>query len=382
MSQPIYLREAVVFCSLGSSSEEIVRHIHEEISPCEKTFTFGTDVKNRKYYGLEGRECTSEETFYKALEELLGQLIHNSGLSSEELLRCALLLGSTSMNIPYSESVFRADHDQKMLPNIGYGVIGERLATMFGIGGEVSLFSTACTSSANALLYGYEGIVSRRYERAIVVGFDFYNELTMSGFESFGLLSQDGCRPFDADRSGLVLGEGCGGIVLDSEPSPKGLNFILRGGANLSDTSSPTAHNLDGVMVEQTIKEALKNTGVTRDEVTLIRAHATGSTTNDMAEARGLHRLFQPIPPLVALKGSLGHTLGGCGVIELSLLWFCMREGFVPKTSGFETMDEEICIKPISDEIKSEEGIILLNHFGFGGNGVVLVVEASKSSEK
>jgi 3-oxoacyl-[acyl-carrier-protein] synthase-1 len=78
---------------------------------------------------------------------------------------------------------------------------------------------------------------------------------------------------------------------------------------------------------------------------------------------------------LIGMKPLLGHTLGGCGAIELSVLWFCMREGFIPKTYGFEVVDERAGIIPMLDESIAEPGVILLNHFGFGGSGVVLVVE-------
>jgi len=370
-----YLREAVTFCSLGNTPDEITHGIHSNPIEKYKEFTFGTEIISRQYRGIKDKKVTGNDEFYAVLEQLLLELITKSHLDSAQMEECALLIGSTSMSIPCSEPIFKSNPNETMLPHIGYGGIGECLAQTFGLGGEVSLFTTACTSSANALLYGQMGINTGKFQRAIILGFDFYNELTMSGFESFGLLSRDGCRPFDANRSGIVLGEGCGAILLDIIPSSYNSQLILRGGANRSDTSSPTAHNTNGIMVAQTIRDALCDANIEPCNVGLIKAHATGSETNDRAESTGAQQIFSQMPPVLALKSSLGHTLGGCGAVELAVLWFCLREGFIPKTYGFEVMDDSIEIIPSQGESEAKEGILLLNHFGFGGSGVVLVVQ-------
>ncbi|MDD4855187.1 MAG: beta-ketoacyl synthase N-terminal-like domain-containing protein [Sulfuricurvum sp.] len=370
-----YLREAVTFCSLGNTPDEITHGIRSNSIEKAKEFAFGAELVSRQYRGMKDKRVTGNDKFYAVLEQLLLELITKAHLDPDQMEECALLIGSTSMSIPCSEPIFKSNPDEVMLPYIGYGAIGERLAHTFGLGGEVALFATACTSSANALLYGQTGINTGKFQRAIVLGFDFYNELTMSGFESFGLLSRDGCRPFDAHRSGMVLGEGCGAILLDTVPSSYKSQLILRGGANRSDTFSPTAHNTDGIMVAQTIRDALCDAKVEPCDVGLIKAHATGSETNDRAEGTGLRHVFSQMPLVLALKSSLGHTLGGCGAVEFAVLWFCLREGFLPKTYGFEVMDDSIGIAPSQDESEVSEGILLLNHFGFGGSGVVLVAQ-------
>ncbi|HEX5710040.1 MAG TPA: beta-ketoacyl synthase N-terminal-like domain-containing protein [Sulfuricurvum sp.] len=381
MNSSVYVREAVAFCSLGNTPEEIVAGIHSNCPKDFKELAFGQGVLRREYRGLVDQNITQNDEFYTVLKQLLSQLIQTSNLSREELGESALLIGSTSMNIPCSETFFREQPQQTMLPYIGYGEIGEHLGEFFGIGGEVSFFTTACTSSANALLYAQRAIASGRVKRAIVLGFEFYNELTMAGFETLGLLSIDGCRPFDANRSGIVLGEGCAAVLVDSIASDDETQFLLHGGASGCDISSPTSHNVDGGVVARTIRDALRDAKKSLNEVVLIKAHATGTENNDWAEGKGLEQTFAALPPVVALKPFLGHTLGGCGAIELAVLWFCMREGFVPKTNGFEWTDERINISPCMEEQKVREGILLLNHFGFGGSGVVLVVECHKGKD-
>lgn len=382
MNPSVYVREAVTFCSLGNTPEEIVKQCHHVADTKVKLFAFGSETKQREYRGMNIQSIAANDEFYGVFERLLSQLIQQSNLTSEELLECALLVGSTSMNIPCSEVFFRQNNGEKMLSGIGYGAIGDELSKLFSIGGEISFFTTACTSSSNALLYAQRGVESGRFQRAIVLGFEFYNELTIAGFETLGLLSLNGCRPFDADRSGIVLGEGCSAILVDSIASSYSTQIILRGGASRCDIASPTSHSTDGSMVARTIHDALQDTNLTLPDVMLIKAHGTGTDNNDWAEGRGINLAFPVMPPLIGLKPLLGHTLGGCGAIELSVLWFCMREGFLPKTYGFENLDERAGITPMIEETIANPGIILLNHFGFGGSGVVLVVEMMRESVK
>ncbi len=381
MNTSVYVREAVAFCSLGNTATEITQNFHAECPSTFKELRFGSQVISREYREMRRKKVTQADEFYTTLKHLLSELIKTSKLTGEELSECALLLGSTSMNIPCAESFFREQADQRMLAYIGYGEIGEQMSMYFGMGGEVSFFTTACTSSANALLYAQRGVASKRFKRAIVVGFEFYNELTMAGFETLGLLSRDGCRPFDANRCGIILGEGCAAVLIDTVSSSYSTQFLLRGGASGCDITSPTSHSIDGAVVVETIKNALHDAKISPKDVILIKAHGTGTENNDWAEGKGLEQSFKSLPSIVGLKPFLGHTLGGCGAIELSVLWFCMREGFVPKTKGFECIDNRINISPCLEEQESRDGILLLNHFGFGGSGVVLVAQFQSGTD-
>jgi len=375
MNLPIFVREAVVSCALGNTPREIFEQSRRLPELRVKKFLFGSEIKEREYREMSIQQIGTNDEFYGVFERLLLKLIQQSNLTQEELVECALLVGSTSMNIPCSETSFRQNNGESMLSGIGYGAIGSELTKLFCIGGEISFFTTACTSSANALLYAQRGIESGRFRRAIVLGFEFYNELTIAGFETLGLLSSNGCRPFDAERSGIVLGEGCSAILLDTVAPAYSTQLILRGGASRCDIASPTSHSTDGSMVARTIHDALKDANVHSSDVGLIKAHGTGTDNNDWAEGKGIALAFSVMPPLIGMKPLLGHTLGGCGTIELSVLWFCMREGYIPKTYGFEDVDERTGIIPMVDESIAKPGVILLNHFGFGGSGVVLVVE-------
>lgn len=376
----VFVREVAVSSALGADESKAVSMLRENIaSHSEKTFRFGQSLTTRRYYSLPSHRV--EDTFYGKLETVLGSLIERSGLSRQELERCALYMGSTSMNLTCWEGIFREyPHETKMAPMEGYGEIGRRLAEKFGIAGEIVLFSTACTSSANGLLEASREIRFGGTERVIVIGFEFYNELTICGFEAMGLLSKEGCKPFDLNRSGMVLGEGCAAVLLDSVAAQSGGILRVLGGSNRSDVHSITSHNEDGSVIAQTIHDALEDAGVQTGAITHIKAHATGSTHNDLAEGRGIRSVFAALPEIFVLKPAIGHTLGACGALELAMLYCMLRAEFIPKTEGFDTEDGEIGIVPTKALSVLSGGCFLLNHFGFAGSGVVLVVQYTQGN--
>jgi 3-oxoacyl-[acyl-carrier-protein] synthase-1 len=123
------------------------------------------------------------------------------------------------------------------------------------------------------------------------------------------------------------------------------------------------------------MREALNRAGVEPHQIDAVKAHATGSYHNDLTEGNGLNQVFiDQIPPVTGLKPFIGHTFGACGVIELILFTEAIKHGFLPATLGFEEIDNEINIEPISEPVSTQAGIFLLNYFGFGGNCVSLVV--------
>ena len=373
--QKVFVRETAFVSVLGKEPYAAVSQLRtDRMKYSEKSFRFGQNQTARRYYALPPE--VAAESFYEKLEGLLASLIASAALSPAELRKCALYMGSTSMNLTCWEGIFR-EHPQetRMAPMDGYGEIGRRLAEKYGIGGEILLFSTACTSSANALLEASRQIRCGEMERAIVMGFEFYNELTICGFEAMGLLSKEGCKPFDLNRSGMVLGEGAAAILIDTLPKKSGGVLEILGGSNRSDVHSITSHNEDGSVIAHTIYDALRDAQIEAAAITHIKGHATGSTHNDLAEGRGIRTVFSTVPEIFVLKSAIGHTLGACGALELAILEGALREGFVPKTDGFETADPEMGIFPTEAASNVSEGRFLLNHFGFAGSGVVLVVE-------
>jgi 3-oxoacyl-[acyl-carrier-protein] synthase I len=260
-------------------------------------------------------------------------------------------------------------------PERNPGDLGTWLAHELGIGGPVLTINTACSSSANALLIASDLIVRGRVRRALVLGVENLNALSLAGFQSLMLLDPQGCRPFDVGRRGLQLGEGAAALLLERGDDTAQRGWRLRGGANLCDIHHVTSANPDGSGMALCMTQALARAGCRREDIVAVKAHATGSAENDAAEVAAMRSVFgNRIPPFTALKRYVGHTLGACGAIETVAMLAALRDGFIPVSAGFVHEDPELGAAPVMQALASGPGDYLLNYFGFGGNYASLVV--------
>ena len=317
------------------------------------------------------------ERFLTLIPEAAAEALAQAGLKPAELGRCGIFVGSTAFGVSRAEGeylqVLAQDPSAAFaLPRVGFEEIALRLREALGLGGPDFVFNTACTASANALLAAQRLISLGRLDTALVLGLELANRTTLTGFSGLQLVAPE-LKPFDAGRAGIVLGEGLGAAVLSSRPGPLGLR--LGGGASNSDTFSVTTANPDGSSIAALQRSVLRLTGVAPDQVRAIKAHGTASPMNDAGEAAGLRAAFQPLPPILALKPFLGHTLGACGIIELALLGGALSQGWLPATAGFEREDPALGLTPLLAEAEARPGAYLLNYFGFGGNNTALLLE-------
>jgi 3-oxoacyl-(acyl-carrier-protein) synthase len=254
----------------------------------------------------------------------------------------------------------------------GAGEVAEAVALQVDARGPLATFSMACTSGAAALTAAASHLRAGSCTRAIVVGFDLLASMTIYGFRSLMLTDPRPSRPFDVTRAGLQIGEACGVLVLE-----RGGNgpFRVEGFDNRVDPTNMTGSSIDGSTVEGVIRGALTRSALEPAAVVSVKAHGTGTVDNDLAEGRGIARVFGPQPPpFASLKGAIGHTLGAAGAVEAALWLGCLRAGFVPGSIGFAEMDPEIGVVPISTPIAAPRGAHVFNSFGFGGSCVAFVV--------
>jgi 3-oxoacyl-(acyl-carrier-protein) synthase len=234
--------------------------------------------------------------------------------------------------------------------------------------------TTACSSSANALLVAATLLRRGEARRALVIGVEGLSATALSGFHSLLLLDPEGCRPFDAGRRGMQLGEAVGAVLLEADDTARGGDRLL-GGANLCDTHHMTSASPDGSAMRSVMEMALADAGLQPTDVAVIKAHATGSLDNDTAEAAAMRALFgEGLPPFTGIKRYLGHTLGACGAVELAAFLGCLRAGFVPPTAGFTHPDSALRVTPLTEFRPAPRGPAMLNFFGFGGNYASLLV--------
>ncbi len=377
------IRGRAVQCALGTDMDRIVRGLRDKTVNVDRLpLTLVGSDETRPYYlmdAFDGKRWEDPERFfYDTLFDTVGRALNDAGLARSELASAALFFGSTSMDIPIYEGLYEASadghHDFFTQTASGFGVIAARVARKFGMGGPCYTFTTACTSSANGLLYAAAMMSLNDIRRALVIGYDVFNKLGYYGFESLKLLSPAVYRPFDRDRDGIIMGEACGAAVLD-HASDKDPGFSILGGANICDTHNVALHNMDGRVVARNMRDALNNAGLKPSDVAAVKAHATGSYQNDVTESSAIRAVFGDAPPPVTgLKPYVGHTVGACGVVELILFTEALKAGFLPAVPGFETPDPELGVQPLTERMPAPDGVFMLNYFGFGGNCATLMI--------
>jgi len=310
-------------------------------------------------------------------------------------LRDAALIVGTSSFLFAGEADYRctlAETGQAVMPPVSPpGQVALRVAEHLGIKGPVLTLTTACSSSANALLVA-AGLLRRGEARhALVIGVEGLSTGALSGFHSLMLLDPEGCRPFDAGRRGMQIGEAVGAVLLEAgdaasagervlgsrsrQPASRDTCASLLGGANLCDIHHMTSATPDGSAMRSVMQMALADAGLRPADVTLIKAHGTGSLDNDTAEAAAMRALFgEHLPPFTGIKRYIGHTLGACGAAEIATFLGCLRDGFVPPTAGFTNPDPALHITPLTGFLPAPKGPVMFNFFGFGGNYASLIL--------
>ncbi len=318
-----------------------------------------------------------ETRLWRALEPVIEAALAASDLTPAQRERSALFLGTSSLDISVTEAIYAralsADAGaHPLITNVAMGGLAEAIARRFGLRGPDYTINTACTSSANALIYADAMIREGLIDHALIVGLEIFNVITALGFQSLALLAPNGMRPFDALRAGLVLGEGVSAMVVGATPGPSG--FHLRAGANLCDTHAVSAANPDGSTVAAVMQQALDAAGLKASDILAVKAHGTASLLNDEAEAAGMHRVFSAIPPMLAIKPFIGHTFGACGLSELLLVCGAIERGRLPPLPGIGAEPGELGLMLNQTWAPVGRGAFLLNYFGFGGNNTSLVV--------
>jgi 3-oxoacyl-(acyl-carrier-protein) synthase len=263
------------------------------------------------------------------------------------------------------------------------GSCTEMTANHFGKFAFVTTLSTACSSAANAIILGANMIRCGEADIVVVGGSECITKFHLNGFNSLMILDTEPCRPFDATRHGLNLGEGAAYLVLESAESAKRRGVkpqaMLSGYGNACDAFHQTASSPDGEGAYRAMKEALELAGLQPSEIDYINAHGTGTPNNDASESQAMIRLFDKnVPSVSSTKPFTGHTTSASGSIEAVFCILALQNGFLPVNLNWSQAMED-GILPISQPTKKELKHVLCNAFGFGGNDSSLLL--SKTPE-
>lgn len=259
----------------------------------------------------------------------------------------------------------------------------DAVASWLGTGGGVFSNATACASAAAAIGVAADLLRAGMADAAVAGGTDALCRLTYSGFNVLQAVDSQPCRPFDASRAGITLGEGAGFLVLEREDDARarGATILaeLAGWGATCDAHHPTAPAEDGRGAERAMNLALADAGLTADAVDYVNAHGTGTPLNDSAESLAISRVTGAAVPVSSTKSFFGHTLGASGGIEAVVAVLSILRGSAPPTLRLLTIlpeGEGLDFLPASARAMELE-VVMSNSFGFGGSNVSLVLRSA-----
>ena len=296
--------------------------------------------------------------------------------------RVALILGTSTSSIGETERAYRKldaegrfDATQRGSRVHHIHALAEFVQQVFGTRGPCLTISTACSSSAKVFASAQRLLYAGLVDAAIVGGVDTLCGSVLYGFNSLELVSNEPCRPFDAQRSGLSLGEGAGFALLENIKVDKSAPRLIGYGES-ADAHHMSAPHPQGLGAERALEDALARAGLAPMDVDYINLHGTASRQNDAVEATLIARLFPASVHASSTKGWTGHTLGAAGIVEAAATLLAIERGFAPGTLNAQNLDS-LCGPQIRiDNAPRRVRVALSNSFGFGGNNCCLAFAA------
>jgi 3-oxoacyl-[acyl-carrier-protein] synthase II len=246
----------------------------------------------------------------------------------------------------------------------------------FGINVPAQVIANACASGTNAIGHAFNAIRTGRYQRILAGGYDALSELVFVGFDSLQAATPEKCRPFDSNRSGMVLGEGAALFALEEFESARRRGAEILGeiiGYGIStDNHHLTQPNPDGSGPRRAMEQALAQAELKPKQVGYINAHGTATVLNDTAEGKAIIELFGEVP-VSSTKSMMGHSLGAAGAIEAVVSLLALQHQFLPPNINFR--EAELSLNIVANQPRDAQfDCAVSNSFGFGGTNATIVL--------
>jgi 3-oxoacyl-[acyl-carrier-protein] synthase-1 len=388
----VYITGIGMISALGNSVGEALHTLREQRSGLRPITLFDTKLKHL----LTGEVTCSDEELLNRLgiqpdrdtytrTALLGLVAAREAMqmsaSAVDKKRVSLVSSTTTGGMSFHEKKFHEiasrKLDKKYVELLDCADAAQQIARYFGISNNITTVSTACSSSANAIIVGARMIKNGVADKVLAGGADALTRFTLSGFNSLEILSPTGCMPFDANRNGTSLGEGAAYLVLESAAVAKPENILCRlsGYANTNEAYHQTASSPSGEGAILSIRKALETAELQAADIDYINAHGTGTLINDLSEGRAIETVFGThIPPVSSTKGYMGHTLAAAGAAEAIISILAMQHNVLFPNLRFAMQMPELSFAP---QATLEENVcinnVLSNSLGFGGSNASLI---------
>ncbi|MDC0737247.1 beta-ketoacyl-[acyl-carrier-protein] synthase family protein [Cognatishimia sp. SS12] len=320
------------------------------------------------------------------------EAMEQSGLQfhGEMADRCGVILGTSGGGMQTLDENYRTVYEDGknrvhpfVVPKLMNNAAASHVSMEFNLRGPSFTVATACASSNHAMAQAYQMVASGMAPAMMTGGSE--SMLCFGGvkaWEGLRVMSKDGCRPFSANRNGMVQGEGAGVFVFEEfeHAKARGANILaeVAGFAMSSDASDIVMPSKQGAA--RAIKGALKSAGINREEVGYINAHGTGTAANDKTECAAVADVFGPHADRLMIsstKSMHGHLIGGTGAVELLACIMALKEGVIAPTINYEEPDPECALDVVPNEARDAKvDVVLSNAFAFGGLNAVMALRA------
>lgn len=294
--------------------------------------------------------------------------------------RIGLFLGTSTSGIEETERAYAARDEAGALPS-GYRYrqtqnpfsLSAFCRAYLGLQGPALVISTACSSSAKVFATASRYIAAGLCDAAVVGGVDSLCQTTLYGFNSLELVSSEKCRPWDARRNGINIGEGAGFALLERSDAADAAVRLLGYGES-SDAYHMSTPHPEGEGALAAMQQALARAALAPGAVDYINLHGTATPSNDRSEDRAVSRLFGSATPCSSTKGWTGHTLGAAGITEAIFAALSIEHGFLPASLNTEEKEPGLAAGIVLESREQTVHIAMSNSFGFGGSNCSLVL--------
>jgi 3-oxoacyl-[acyl-carrier-protein] synthase I len=352
------------FVRIQNGIEGVRQHINQRVSP----EPFYASVFDEGFFSsLEGEK--SFTNFEKLLQLSIDDALVKSNIDPSDK-NTILIISSTKGNISLLESGGDQVHKATQ---VSLHASAKKIASHFRFIHLPIVVSSACISGLVGLITAKRLLQSGLYQTAVVAGADLITSFIFSGFHSFQALSNEVCRPFDAARKGINLGEGAATVILSTNEKYKG-NTRLVGGAVSNDANHISGPSRTGEELFLSIQNAMNEAGVKASEIGFISAHGTATVYNDEMEAKAIGLAGLAEVPLSSLKGYFGHTLGAAGLIETVITRQSMIQGAIVPTPRYENPGVSVKVNVTREKQNAQIQHSIKTASGFGGCNAAIVL--------
>jgi 3-oxoacyl-[acyl-carrier-protein] synthase II len=386
---------AGIVSPLGFGMEETFRSLREAKDCVTPVTAFPVDRCRCKTAGQVANGPLAEANRFNRHPERLHRVARMMILALKETLDQAgdfepelTVVGTTSGGMTFGEQYYRglktnelsSRHAARLIANYTPQKPVMDAQEAFGIGAPCQIIANACASGTNAIGHAFNCVKSGRYQRVLTGGYDAISELVFVGFDSLQAATPDRCRPFDRDRSGLVLGEGAAILALENfetarKRGAKILAEIIGYGIS-TDNFHLTQPDPSGIGPRQAMEGALNSAGITPGEIDYINAHGTATPFNDASEGKAIAELFNGVP-VSSTKGMMGHSLGAAGAIEAVFSVLALQHQILPPNINFREGDAGLDLNIVANEATTASvRTVLSNSFGFGGTNASIIMRS------